>query len=314
MGDTVTHRELVATARREIRALQCPHGTRRDAWRTVIELLAAIAGYLPDPFPSERTLAKKLGRHQQNVHRTLDRARQLGLVKTVPRPLEKSYRDGQTYLLLCLSEGLRAAIARHHFQTSLDVRRKIFFFEEDHNAPPSSREVLPAGLRPADQTPLEDNVVPFNRNTDDDWSSPVIGEDPKAPLPATAIRVDPAVYLARRFDSKWADAKRTTPALRVIRASSRGMAIGYLRKVMLPEISPDHVEAYMDAFVAAAVAGDIVVKESQFAFERFTAWWGREDVEDPAERKETALRASEAIARAREMWAEQDRLKGLSGS
>jgi hypothetical protein len=276
---TVTHRHLIATARQEIRALRNP-GIRPDAWRSITALLTAIAGYLPDPFPSERVLAKKLGRAHQNVHRTLDRARELGLVTTAPRPLEKSYRDGQTYLLVCLSEGLRAAIARHHFQASLDARRKISYSVGDQDEATSSGGGISLPAAPVDQ---KDNVVPFNRNTDDDWSSPVIGEDPKAPIEGTSVRVDPAVYLARRFDAKWAEAKRTTPALRVSRASSRGMAIGYLRKVMLPEITPEHIEAYFDAFVAAAVAGDVLVKESQFAFERFTGWWGREDVEDPTE-------------------------------
>ena len=133
--------------------------------------------------------------------------------------------------------------------------------------------------------------MPFNRPRDEDWDSPAFGEDPKGALPASEVRVDPAVYLARQFDRKWADAKRETPALRVIRASSRGMAIGYLRKVMLPEVSSAHVEAYMDAFVDACVSGDVIVKESQFAFERFTAWWGREDVEDPTERMANKAKA-----------------------
>jgi len=75
---------------------------------------------------------------------------------------------------------------------------------------------------------------------------------------------------------------------------------------MLTQVSPEHAEAYMDAFVAAAAAGDVIVKEGQFAFERFTHWWGREDVEDPGERvaqREISQRMHEAY---------QDHLRGLT--
>jgi hypothetical protein len=291
---TVAHTDLIATARREIRALPNP-GIRPDAWRSITALLAAIAGYLPDPFPSQRVLAKKLGKHHQAIHRTLDRARALGLVTTTPRTLEKSYRDGQTYTLLCLSEGLKAAVSRQQIQATL-VDRRTSSSSKKMNEPTSSGGGSSLPAAPVDQ---KDNVVPFNRNTDDDWSSPAIGEDPKGSFPATRVSVDPAVYLARRFDVRWAEVKRTTPALRVIRASSRGMAIGYLRKVMLPEVTPEHIEAYFDAFIAAVVAGDVIVKESQFAFERFTGWWGREDVEDPAAHAQARATAQWAIEQVR---------------
>jgi hypothetical protein len=303
---TVPHAQLIAAARREIRALPCPRGIRKDGWGTVLDLLAAIAGYLPDCWPSERTLAKKLSKHQQAVHRTLNRARELGLVSTTVRPLESS-RDGQSYHLLCLSEGLRAAISRQRIQTTVVVESKISYSVGDQTASPSGDTSLPAA--PVDR---KDNVVPFNRPPDDDWSSPAIGEDPLAPLPATAIKVDPAVYLARQFDSKWADVKRRHPELRVTRSSSRGAAIGYLRKVMLPEITPEHVEAYMDEFILAAVTGDVQVKEGQFAWERFTAWWGRADVEDPAIHAAAKASAAKAVAAARAYWAEQDQRKGLT--
>jgi hypothetical protein len=289
--NTVTHSTLIREARKEIRALPNP-GIRPDAWRSITDLLAAIAGYLPDCWPSERALAKKLSKHHQNVHRLIVRARDLGLISTTPRVLEKSLRDGQEYHLLCLSEGLKAALSRHHFQASSDDRSKNSYSVGVQDGTTFGGPSLP-GCRPADQTPPEprSNVVPFNRPRDEDWDSPAFGEDPKGALPASEVRVDPAVYLARQFDRKWADAKRETPALRVIRASSRGMAIGYLRKVMLPEVSSAHVEAYMDAFVDACVSGDVIVKESQFAFERFTAWWGREDVEDPTERMANKAKA-----------------------
>jgi len=277
----VTHSVLIREARREIRALKRPAGVRSDSWRSVIELLSVIAGYLPEPYPSQRVLSKKLEIRQQTISDQVRRAVAWGLLAVSDRPNPGGLMDGTNYHLLCLSEGLKADLTRHGYQTRFPVQSKNSYSVGVQDAPPF-REGLPSGLRPLDR---KDNVVAFNRNRDEDWDTPAIGEDPNGPLPSAGpVKVDPAVYLARQFDSKWAEAKRTTPALRVIRASSRGMAIGYLRKVMLPEISPQHVEAYMDAFVDACVAGDVLVKESQFAFERFTGWWGREDVEDPSER------------------------------
>jgi hypothetical protein len=270
----------------------------------VIELLTAIAGYLPDPWPSERVLAKKLGKLQPNIHRTLNRARELGLVSTTVRPLAGSTRDGQTYHLLCLSEGLRAAIARYHFQISLDIRSKNSYSVGVQDEPTSSGGGISRPAAPAVQK--EAVVVPFNRPRDDGWDSPAFGEDPKGSLPATTIRVDPAVYLARQFDSKWAAARRAHPALRVIRSSSRGRAVGNARAMMRDNgLSPEHIEAYIDAFIEAAAAGDVVVKEGQFAWERFFGWWGTTDVEDPA---------VDAGKRAHAQWAieEARRIRGLT--
>jgi hypothetical protein len=288
--DTVTHTQLIAAARREIRALPCPPEVRCDAWRSIVDLLAAIAGYLPECFPSERVLAKKLGKRQQNVHRLIVRARELGVIQTTPRPLEKSLRDGQTFALVCLSEPLKAALSRHHFQTSSDVRSKNSYSVGVQDGTTFGGPSRP-GCRPAAQT-QEDNVVAFNRNRDEDWDSPAFGEDPKGALPATTVRVDPAVYLARQFDRKWAEACRTTPALRVTRASSRGRAVGNARSMMRDNgLSSEHIEAYIDEFIDGCVSGDVIVKEGQFAWERFFGWWGTTDVEDPTERMANKAKA-----------------------
>jgi hypothetical protein len=316
-------RSFTAEARREIRALRKPREIRKDAWGTVIELLCAIAGYLPDPWPSERTLAAKLGRQQQNVHRTLVRAREWGLVSTTVRPLPGSTRDGQSYHLLCLSEPLRAAIARHHFQTSLDVRSKSYSYGVGQTDSPSGES-----SRRAEDGPLTRDAkvipMPMNRWNENNEDAPAIGApDPRVGPPhddlggaATVVRGDPATYLARRFERKWAAAKRAHRELRVSRGKySMGMMIGYIRNSMLTECSPEHVEAYMDAFIEAAAAGDVIIKPGQFAFERFTAWWGREDVEDPAERLAAKQSAADAVAWARQVWAQQDaeRDAGSSG-
>lgn len=310
MPPTVTPRELVATARREVRALKRPKDVRRDLWTHVIDILVVIAGYLPEPYPSQRTIAAKLDLHRTTVTRRLAMAERLGLISRTDRPNPGGLMDGTNYHLLCLSEPLRAAITRTHFQDTLCTQTQISYSVGDHTASPLRGDTSGAGS--ADR---EGTVLPFNRPPDDDWSSPAIGEDPKAGFPVTEIRTDPAVYLARKFDRKWADLKRTHPEQRIIRASSRGQCVGNIRNMLNEQaMSPEHVEAYMDEFVVAVAAGEVIVKEGQHAWRCFYGWWGSTDVEDPAERKETALRASEAIARARELWAEQDRLKGLSGS
>ena len=138
---------------------------------------------------------------------------------------------------------------------------------------------------------------------DDDWSSPAIGEDPRAPLPVHEVRpVDQAVRLARHFDERWAELGRKHRELRGIRASSRGPAIGYLRKVMIPDKGVELTEAYIDAFVTAVADGEVGIKDGQFAWERFTAWWGRVPIDDPAIKeadRDYARRAIEAVRRQR---------------
>lgn len=305
MPPTVTHLTLVRAARKEIKALRNP-GIRPDAWSSMVDLLHAIAGYLPECFPSERTLAKKLGRHQQNVHRTLARARELGLVVTTVRPLEKSYRDGQSYHLMCLSEALRATITRHRFQTSLDVRSSSSSSKKNSTDPP---------LRGGSSRPRQEgsNLVPLNRfNESDEWSSPPIGKDPEPELPVIAVKqIDPAVSLWASFTKKWARLQRRQPGLVIIRRGPSGRGIGYLRRWIEDEgYSPEHIEAYMDEFIEAVSAGEVVIKERQFAWQALTAWWGTTDVEDPAIDVAAKAKAADAVAAARAYWAEQDRLTG----
>ena len=210
MGDKVTHQALIREARKEIRAIQRPRHIRRDVFGNVINLLCAIAGYLPDCWPSERTLAKKLDREQKSVHRWLCHAREWGLVTTTPRPMEQGFRDGQAYHLVCLSEGLKATITRGQFQRSLDLRSKSSSSKKTQTGSPS--EIPPSRAAPGSQeTPMA------KWNPEDDFGGDPIGSDPRAPLAEpTVLSTDPAVYLARRFDRKWADVKRSHPALRMV--------------------------------------------------------------------------------------------------
>jgi hypothetical protein len=286
--ETVSHYALIREARREIRALKPGRGIRRDAWFFVRELLLEIAGYLPDCWPSERTLATKLGRKQQAVHRTLDKAREWGLVTTTVRPMEYGWRPAQTYHLVCLSEGLKAALSRQQIQTTDRVVSKSSSSKKTDTGSPSG---IPRGQAAPGR---EGALVAGRKIRSDDPSGdfdgvPVTGApDPyDTHVPIEPESPDPAIYLARRFDTRWGRMIRAHPELSDVRASSRGAVIGYLRDVMLPQVaSPEHAEAYMDAFIHAAADGDIEFKDGQHAWQRFTGWWGKVPLEDPRIRAE----------------------------
>jgi hypothetical protein len=132
--------------------------------------------------------------------------------------------------------------------------------------------------------PAPIRAKPRKRLPDDDWSHPAVGEDPRDPLPSSIAPrpTDPAVRLARDFDARWAQVCREHPELRVVRASNRGAAVGYLRSVLLPQKSAAHIEAYFDAFMDAAASGDVRIREGQFAWQRFVSWWGTTVVADPS--------------------------------
>jgi len=292
MADKVSHQDLIREARREIRARKCPRHIRKDAWGHMIDLLVVIAGYLPECWPSERTLAQKMGKERKSIQRWLDRARDEGLIVTTVRPMEHAWRPGQSYHLVCLSQPLRAAIARRQFQASSDAVSKSSSSKKTQTGSPSG---IPLGRAAPG---CQENPMTWSKNRSDDPSGDfagvqAIGKDPDDVGPSLMIPAgrDDAVYLARRFDAKWKRLRDKHPDLSDVRGSDRGAATGYLRKVMLTQVSPEHAEAYMDEFIAAVADGGVVVKEGQFAFERFVHWWGRDPIEDPAIEREARARA-----------------------
>lgn len=307
---TVPHTELIANARREIRALKRPVGVQRNTWTGVIDILRLIAGYLPEPYPSQRTIAAKLDLHRTTVTRRLALAERLGLIRRTDRPNPGGLMDGTNYHFACFSEGLAAALARTRFQDTNCTQTQNSY------SVGVQRTHLPVGAPGvAESAPTEAEVIPLP-NRDDSWDirHEHVNYDGSRPQDFEATTVegaDPAVRLAFQFERKWAAAKRAHSALRVSRGKySVGMMIGYIRNSMLTECTPEHVEAYMDAFIEAAASGDVEIKKGQFAFERFTAWWGREDVEDPAERASNRAIAQDAIARARAIRAERGLTNG----
>ena len=274
MGDTVSHRTLIREARREIRALRRPPTMRSDVWHGVRDLLDALAGYLPEVWPSQRTLARKLQVSQPAVHRRVCAARKAGLIVTTTHD-HPAWRDGLDYRLVCLSEGLKTAISRYGSR---------YGSESEGRSSPSEKitSLAPSGLVHGSGSALaatQENVAFMSDYRDDPEP---IGADPYASLPQRSVRpVDQGAWLAKLFDECWRTMARSHREWRSVTPSKRGMAVGYIKGVMLEQVDVDIAEAYVRAFAPAVAEGRIEVKEGQIPFERFTAWWGREEIEDP---------------------------------
>ena len=279
MDTKLTHRAIVATARAEIKRLKRPAGMRSDVWLSVRELLNALAGYLPEVWPSQRTLATKLGCAPSSLHRRVSTAIRHGLITTTLHHNE-GWWDGQEYQLVCLSEGLKAACSR---SGSCSGSRHKEVLPSTKEVKQLSRSVIfdGSGVALAVQRSKEAGVP---RWEPDESEPEPIGADPSAPLSVKQVRkADPAGSLATYFDTQWGTRANHSRQFRGTRASDRRKAVGYIRSVMLVQVSDEMVQAYMDAFITATLAGEVELAEGQLPFERFTGWWGRQPVDDPVE-------------------------------
>jgi len=301
---TLTHRTLVANARTEIRHLKPPPGMRSGSWHDIQELLRVLAGYLPEVWPSQRTLAAKLGCSQPTVHRRVSAAVDLGLLHLTTRP-NQGWLDGTVYHLTCLSTGLKADCSRYASRFTSASEVVLSLSEKESSPLPSGGAHGSAGPGLAAEHTLEAGVP---RHVPDDDPDP-IGADPHAPLPQHRVKPpDPGKELALYFDNRWHDRARRSSQWRGTRPSDRGKAIGYLRGVMLTQVDPDIARAHIDAFISAVFSGEVELKEEQLPFERFTGWWGRQAVADPVE----TARLNEIKAR---LLADRDEhLRRLDGS
>jgi hypothetical protein len=298
--DTVSHKTLIREARREILKLRCPLGMRSDVWDQQQRFLTVLAGYLPSVWPSQRRLARQLRCSQSAIDRRVSTARRFNLVVTFERPLEGGLRSGLEYRLTCLSEGLQAEIVR--------------VLTRPGSRPGSGSEVSPSSSKKDRNTPHSSSGAPRDRRSrgpetreearmprwdpEEDWRGVrVEGADLEAPLQVRSVRpADPAVRLAQYFDDGWVRVLRSRPDLKGVRASSRGMAIGYGRNTLLPQLSEEHAEAYIDAFMDAVIDGEVEFKENQIAYMRFTWWWGRQWVDDPVAARERSEAAARKLA------------------
>lgn len=278
---TLSHRSLVASARAEIRKLRKPAGMRSDLWRNTQELLSVLAGYLPEVWPTQRTLAIKLGCSQPAIHRRVSTAMRFGLLSSSTHP-NPGWMDGMQYHLVCLSEGLKADCSRYASRYGSVSQVVPSSSKKEASPPPSSKEGVhgSAGSGLADEQPREAEVPRWEPESEPE----PYGKDPEAPLPVKRVKpVDPGWALAVYFDERWGARANHSRQWRGSRASDRRKAVGYIKSVMLVQIEPDMVRAYIDAFITAVLAGEIELKDEQLPFERFTGWWGRQPVGDPAE-------------------------------
>lgn len=305
MDKKLTHRSLVANARTEIRLMKRPAGMRSDVWPGVRDLLTTLAGYLPEVWPSQRLLAKKLGVSHTAIHRRVSTARRFGLLVTTTRPNE-GWLDGLEYHLTCLSTGLKADCVRlissngsRHGSVPEVVPSSSK--KEFSHTPPSEVCVHGSGSALADQT---QKAAVARRGEFDDEPDVTLGEDTSAPLRSSVVGGDPAKVLIQHFNQRWMVVAQRM-GLRTVRSSDYGMALGYMREVMLKQVDADVARSYIDAFMAAVRSEELEVKEGQFAFERFTKWWGRVEVDDPRTTSEDKARAAANIAKVREYRRQQ---------
>jgi hypothetical protein len=278
MGRSVAQRVVIREARKQTLALRKPPEViRSDLWRNIQSTLCAIAEHLPDPWPSERLLAKRLKTTHQQVHRWVSRAEQLGLIERRARLLPGSQRPGVKYVLRYLSDDLKAAAVR--LQPD-NISRQQYVPEVVPYSVGDRKNPLPS------VGSSRGRAVPARRGENmNRWTpepdGPVIGEDTTKPLPSSAVRTDPARFLAAYFDKEWAKLSE----FRGVPASDRGRAVGYLRKVMLDHMDFALVQGFIDAFMDEARSGGITLKDGQNAWAYFTGWWSHQTIEDPEEKR-----------------------------
>lgn len=297
MGDTVSHRAIVATARKEIRALRKPPGMRSDSWLAVRELLTALAGYLPHVWPTQRTLATKLGCSPMAIHRRVSTAAKHGLLVTLVHE-NGAWLDSTEYRLVCLSTALKATISSNGSSNGSVTQVSPPPPEEDR-VMPLLRRSIPGAADGGAEPQTQGTVVPFIRpRPDDDDPRPIgaLPEDEEEQRTITVPPVDQAAYLAKRFDDLWRAMSRRHRQWHMVIPSKRGMAVAYIKGVLLTQADPDVIEGYMVAYVNAVADGVIEPKLGQQPFMHFIGWWGSEEIEDPAVRADRQAMIASAKA------------------
>lgn len=314
--------QQVRDAKAGIAKLRRPDHISKLVWGRIKKLLAEIANHLPDPYPGMRRLAKRLGCSVGTVCTHVRLAEEAGLLT---RESIGGVRDGMRYTLAWCS--VPAFSSEHKEESPTGTR------------PPSSKEdsVVAGRVRRADfgsrrrnRYPGECCVcgghlfagqgflhgrLPVHEQCDtgamaskwkddpdnpDNWSrEEAIGDRPEPPK-VTQLKSDPAVRLARTFENLWISTALKNRELQGMRVIDIGPAVGYLRAKMLTHMTPEHIEAYIVAFVEDTRAGEVGFKEGQSAWSRFTGWWGTTEVPDPSVRQaqvDERRRVQEMIAR-----------------
>lgn len=301
VSETVTHRAIIAAARKEIRALKRPEGMQSNIWPLQKDFLLVLAGYLPDVWPSMRTLATKLDCSPMSVHRRVRTAQRFGLIATEVHPGQAMQWDGTKYHLMCLSGPLKASIVRARPVTvpcnGCAIEGRSSSSKKIGVVPPPLRGGVTPGAACGGTFDTQEATVPNGYNPDDDYPPDAIGEDPDTPLPVHRVRqIDQGTWLARYFDERWHAMARRHREWRMTKPSERGAAVKYMKGVMLAQVDFDVAEAYVQAYVNAVGDGVVAPKEGQLPFLHFTGWWGHEEIADPKERAERQAMIASAKA------------------
>jgi len=259
---------------------------RKETWTRLRRLLLHLAGHLPEVWPSERTLATKLGLHLTQVHRDIVSLRNLGLILSIPHTSPSGWWEGQEYLLTCLSERLEAAIqrARPVHTTCTQVCTEGSSLEEKNTSFVPSGDSVGAAAAAAEQARTEagDEMTrreEEQRRHNEDWGAPTIGEGPdRNPVSASVAAHSKADELAALFDTCWRQMARRKREWRTERPSIRTVARAYIRDTMFAQVEPDVAETYIRAFAPAVADGRVTVKEGELPFVTFMRWWGSEEI------------------------------------
>lgn len=291
--------------------LDKPKGMHAPTWLRVKALLRLLSSHGDDIYPSLMTLARRSGLPKATVVRLLARAEMEGFIDRVDRPLDDSWRVGTTYRLLMETGPIMGSKLdpNKRKRTSSSSKRSLSSRATGGLASAAPTHLgnrysgkcyvcerpVPAGegvLHGRDPVHRDCEATMMNRDWQrqqaEDFNGPsTFGEDPQAPLPSLSpTKVHPAARLAYRFERHWYDeVVPRHPELLQHGCIILGPAIGYIKKTFLSNgYSPDHVEAYFQAFFDELVypSGPLRVRDHQTVWQLFTGWWPHSVVPDPA--------------------------------
>lgn len=86
MTETRFHHVTIGSAYTQVRKLKRPESISRTQWATVQEVLIAVCGSLPRPYPKQETLVERTGYNVRTIQRALLAAEKAGLI-------ERHWRD-----------------------------------------------------------------------------------------------------------------------------------------------------------------------------------------------------------------------------
>ena len=283
-----------------INKLAQPEGMRRPTWLRLKQVLRAIDRYQPSPYPGVRRLARDTRIPFRTVARLIVRAEELGLIT------RSRMRDRDTFAYVftvptCVPTTPEVGTEEEVLRTSSSSRKRY------SGGPEAQKNMyrgpccvcgfavqpwkgLLLGTRPVHRQ-CEVTVNKHEREHREDLDGPsVAGADPETSVSRSTRPADPAVVLAQRFDEVFnTDALRLYPQWKgEIFPSHRGAVVGYVRKQMLPVYTPEHVEAFFDAFYDELLDPNmpLEVRPGQFVWQRFVGWWGTVAVPDPRIKRE----------------------------